>query len=88
MLYNWKKKDGFFFCVVRQTSDLLPEEDVGSSKRTFSAWHRLRSVFCFYFCVVFVLSKTIFQEPEPESSFGELGENCGLAGLYAGEAGE
>jgi len=35
-----------------------------------------------------VLSKTINQEPEPESSCGELGENCGLAGLYAGEAGE
>jgi hypothetical protein len=48
------------------------------------------SLFYFFPCgfSLFVLSKTIFQEPEPESSFGELGENCGLAGLYAGEAGE
>jgi hypothetical protein len=47
-------------------------------------------LFYFFPCgfSLFVLSKTIFQEPEPESSFGELGENCGLAGLYAGEAGE
>jgi hypothetical protein len=28
------------------------------------------------------------QEPEPESSLGELGEYCGLVGLYAGDVGE
>jgi len=27
-------------------------------------------------------------EPEPESSFGELGEYCGEVGLYAGDVGE
>jgi len=30
----------------------------------------------------------VLHEPEPESSFGELGEYCGEVGLYAGDVGE
>ena len=34
------------------------------------------------------LQNLVLQEPEPESSFGELGEYCGEVGLYAGDVGE
>ena len=41
-----------------------------------------------FFVVFFVACKMVLQEPEPESSFGELGEYCGEVGLYAGDVGE
>jgi hypothetical protein len=74
-----------FFLLSSDVMNCLTKQHVGSMKRTRSSSYRAVDIFgCFLCC----LQKLVLQEPEPESSFGELGEYCGEVGLYAGDVGE